>query len=192
MWFIFIILFGAASAANTFLLNSEGWVIVGNNKIEDATHMKYNYGSGGDGALYGSGTLSNFIVGSDKLINVDSKNRDDKNLWYFKSPPIILKKQPFGMMFSIMSLSGDFQKLNFGGSIPVVKITSNDGLILHFRYAFFDGRATNINVPFVKELWENNRDFTFKQVFSNPFTLEILGDWTQRSETIGIDNIQFY
>lgn len=183
MWFIFIILFGVASASNTFLLNSEGWMIVGNKKIEDATHMKYNY----DG-----GALSNFIVGSDKLINVDSKNRDDKNLWYFKSPPITLKKQPFGMMFSIMSLAGDFQKLNFGGSIPVVKITSNDGLILNFNYAFFDGRTTIINVPFIKELWEYNRDFTFKQVFLNPFTIEILGDWTQRTETIGIDNIQLY
>jgi hypothetical protein len=47
-------------------------------------------------------------------------------------------------------------------------------------------------VPFVKEIWEYNRDFSFKHVFDKPFSIEILGDWTQRSETIGIDNIVFF
>lgn len=176
MWFIFIILFGLASGS-TFLLDNEGWTIVGNKKIEEAIHMNYHWGS-----------LTNFIIGSDNLVNVDSKNRDDKNLWYFKSPLITLKKQPFGMTFSIASFVGDFTKLN-RGSPPVVKITTNDGVVVRFNKAVFGG---HINVPFVHELWECNRDFSFKHVFSNPFTIEILGDWTQRIETVGIDNVAFF
>jgi len=176
MWFILIILFGFASSS-TFLLNNEGWTIVGNKKIEDATHMNYNWGG-----------LNNFIIGSDNLVNVDSNNRDDKNLWYFKSPLITLKKQPFGMTFSITSFVGDFTKLNRGFP-PIVKITTNDGAILRFNKAAFGG---HINVPFVHDLWDCNRDFSFKHVFSNPFTIEILGDWTQQIETVGIDNVEFF
>jgi hypothetical protein len=43
MWFILIILFGFAYSS-TFLLNNEGWTIVGNKKIEEAAHMNYNWG----------------------------------------------------------------------------------------------------------------------------------------------------
>ena len=111
---------------------------------------------------YHWGSLTNFIIGSDSLVNVDSKNRDDKNLWYFKSPLITLKKQPFGMTFSIASFVGDFTKLN-SGFPPVVKITTNDGVVVRFNKAVFGG---HINVPFVQELWECNRDFSFKHVFA--------------------------
>jgi hypothetical protein len=179
MWFIFIILFSVASGS-TFLLYNEGWTIVGNKKIEDAIHQSYNRGS-----------LSNYIMGSDNLVNIDVNNRDDKNLWYFKSPPITLKTQPFLLTFSITSLSGDFTKLN-RGSHPVVKITTFDGIVITFHQVAFDGKTKQINVPFVKELWKSNRGFTFKHVFSNPFTIEILGDWTQRIETVAIDNVDFY
>jgi len=44
----------------------------------------------------------------------------------------------------------------------------------------------------VNELWDCNRGFSFKHVFSNPFTIEILGDWTQQIETVGIDNVEFF
>lgn len=179
MWFVFVLLFGLVSGS-TFLLGNEGWTIIGNKKIEEATHMKYNWGG-----------LNNFIIGTDNLINVDSKNRDDKNLWYFKSPLITLRKQPFGMSFSITSFSGDFTKLNRG--FPhIVKITNNDDLVISFNMVTFNGNITHINVPFIKEIWNYNRDFSFKCVFDKPFSIEILGDWTQRSETIGIDNIVFF
>ena len=176
MWFIFIILFVGVSGS-TFLLDNEGWTIIGNKNVEAATHLKYNMGY-----------LSNFIIGTDNLVNVDANNKDDKNFWYFKSPLITLKKQPFGMSFSIISFSGDFTKLNRGFP-PVVKITTNDGVVVRFNKAVFDG---HMNVPFVNELWDCNRGFSFKQVFSHPFTIEILGDWTQRIETVGIDNIAFF
>ncbi len=176
MWFIIIILLVGVSGS-TFLLDNEGWTIVGNKNVEAATHMKYNMGS-----------LNQFIIGTDNLVNVDAQNRDDKNLWYFKSPQITLKTQPFGMTFSITSFVGDFTKLNRGFP-PIVKITTNGGDIISFNKATFE---SSVNVPFVRGLWDCNRDFSFKQVFSDSFTIEILGDWTRRIETVGIDNVVFF
>jgi hypothetical protein len=172
-------MFAIILLAYAFLLNNEGWTIVGNKNLEKARHQNYNLGQ----------MMSSYIIGSDNLVNVDAFNRDDKNLWYFKSPMIQLEKEPKLMVFTITSFSGDFTKLN--RDIPVVKITTDD-ITLLFYQAEFNGRMQRVNVPFVKELWRSKTDFLFKPIFANPFSIEILGDWTQGIETIGIDNVEFY
>ena len=169
----YIIIFGLLTLVNgaTFLLDNEGWTIVGNKRTMEAKHQSFCMGP----------KMSNYILGTDDLVNVDSKNRDDKNLWYFRSPPINLVKIPFLMVFTITSFSGDFTKLNAGA--PSVKITGSDNLVFSFDKAVFDGKMTTVNVPFVH---------TNEKIFQKPFVVEILGDWTRGIETVAIDNVEFY
>ena len=191
-----IIIFGllALSKATTFLLDNEGWTIVGNKRIIEAKHQNYCLGP----------KMSNYILGTDDLVNVDFRNRDDKNLWYFRSPPITLVKRPVLMVFTITSFSGDFTKLNAG--LPLVKLLGSDNLTAVFNELVFDdghlfngaqvfngahvvnthlfnGKMTTVNVPLVH---------TDAKIFQKPFTIEILGDWTRGIETMAIDNVEFY
>jgi hypothetical protein len=176
---IYIIIFGLISKAiSTFLLDSEGWTIVGNKYMTAAIHKPYSLGS-----------MSHYILGTDNLVNVDSIRKDDRNLWYFRSPPIKLIFQPAIMVFTITSFSGDFVKLNQGAA--VVKITDSKGCVASFYKAVFDGKMQTLTVPFLEELWTSN-DVSFKKLFQNSFIVEILGDWTQGVETVAIDNIDFY
>ena len=181
-----IIIFGLLALANsaTFLLDNEGWTIVGNKRIIEAKHQSYSLGP----------KMSNYILGTDDLVNVDARNRDDKNLWYFRSPPITLVKIPFLMVFTITSFSGDFTKLNV--DTPLVKITGADNLTIMFYGSqvsqAFDGKITTVNVPFIKNIWSSKHDFIFANIFQNPFVVEILGDWTRGVETVAIDNVEFY
>jgi len=174
----YIIIFGLLTLVNgaTFLLDNEGWTIVGNKRTMEAKHQSFCMGP----------KMSNYILGTDDLVNVDSKNRDDKNLWYFRSPPIHLVKIPFLMVFTMTSFSGDFTKLNAGA--PSVKITGLNNLFFSFDKAVFDGKMTTINVPFVEQVWSSN----FANIFQKPFVVEILGDWTRGIETVAIDNVEFY
>lgn len=177
---VHIIIFGLISKTiSTFLLNSEGWTIVGNKQVTEAIHKPYSLGP-----------MSNYILGTDNLVNVDSVCKDDRNLWYFRSPPIKLTKQPAIMVFTITSFSGDFVKLNEGA--PVVRIIDSEGRVAAFYKAVFDGKMQTITVPFFEELWTSNDDVSFKKLFQNSFIVEILGDWTRGVETVAIDNIDFY
>lgn len=183
-----IIIFGLLALANsaTFLLDNEGWTIVGNKRTAEAKHQSYSLGP----------KMSNYILGTDDLVNVDARNKDDKNLWYFRSPPITLVKIPFLMVFTITSFSGDFTKLNAGA--PLVKMTGADNLFIVFDKAVFDGaqvfdgKITTVNVPLIKNIWSSKHDFTFANIFQNHFVVEILGDWTRGVETVAIDNVEFY
>ena len=171
-------LFGLVTGATTFWLDSEGWTIVGNKGLsEEAKHQPYSMGP----------QMSNYILGTDNLVNVDSKNRDDRNLWYFRSPPITLLFKPAIMVFTITSFSGDFTKLNKG-----VSIVRMNNAAISFDKVGFNGELQTITVPFFEEMWKSDAKFSFKTLFQNPFTIEILGDWTRGVETIAIDNIEFY
>jgi hypothetical protein len=174
-----IIIFGLVALVNgaTFLLDNEGWTIVGNKRMVEAKHHNYCMGP----------KMSNYILGTDDLVNVDFRNRDDKNLWYFRSPPLTLVKRPVLMVFTITSFSGDFTKLNAGA--PLVKLVGADNLTVVFdKLVFngadtFNGEMTTVNVPLVH---------MNEKIFQKPFVVEILGDWTRGIETVAIDNVEFY
>ena len=175
---VYIIIFGLLALSNgaTFLLDNEGWTIVGNKRIIEAKHQSYSLGP----------KMSHYILGTDDLVNVDARNKDDKNLWYFRSPPIKLVKRPVLMVFTITSFSGDFTKLNAGA--PAVKLIGTDNLIMTFDKTIFDGTQVfveTVNVPFVGSS-------KFENIFKNSFVVEILGDWTRGIETVAIDNVEFY
>jgi hypothetical protein len=176
--FIYIIIFLSVVKAS-FMLGNEGWTIVGNKYMTAAIHKPYSLGP-----------MSYYILGTDNLVNVDSVKKDDRNLWYFRSPPIKLTNRPAIMVFTITSFSGDFVKLNEGAP-PVVRIIDSEGRVAAFYKAVFDGKMQIITVPFFEELWTSN-DVSFKKLFQNAFIVEILGDWTRGVETVAIDNIEFY
>lgn len=184
-----------------FLIDNENWSIIGNKNYEPAVHQSYNI----DNAR-----LSHYIMFKDNLINVDYKNKNDKTLWYFRSPDITIneeykpgttifvknKKQlkiPQLLTFTMTSFVGNFNKLN--ENVALVKL-KNKNMCLVFKAPQYDGKLHEFNVPFVSSLWgreyNNKKALTQEELnnmFIGPFSIEILGDWTQDMEVVGLDNV---
>ena len=189
---------------NKFLLNNEKWFIIGNKNYEESIHQSY--------VIINS--LSHYIISKDNLINVDYINKNDKTLWYFKSPDIVINEEykqganiknkklykiPQLLTFMMTSFQGNFNKLN--ENIALVKL-KNKKKCLTFKAPQYDGNSREFNVPFVNILWKNEDDLynsynhkdivsqdELNNMFNGPFTIEILGDWTQGNEIIGLDNV---
>jgi hypothetical protein len=188
-----------------FLLDNENWFIIGNKNYEPAVHQSYNIDK----------SLSHYIMFKDNLINVDSVNKNDRTLWYFKSPDILINeeykpgsnqniknkkilKTPKLLTFTMNSFVGDFNKLN--ENVALVKLKNkNNNKILVFKAPQYDGNSREFNVPFISSLWErednnksNNLVVTQEELnnmFIGTFSIEILGDWTQGMEVVGLDNV---
>ena len=178
---------------NTFLLGNEGWILTGNKLENTILHQPYSLQQHNNGNC-----MSHYIIAKDDLINVDSKNKDDKNLWYFKSPPIKLtidkgdKKKPRLLTFTLTSFMGDFRHLNRCSAL--IKIIGEKGDTIFYPYVKkYDGNMVSFNVPLRNDLWYNedvNKVVDFDTIFENAFKIEILGDWTRGGEVIGLDNVQ--
>jgi hypothetical protein len=174
---------------NTFLLCNEGWIITGNKLESHALHQSYslidqNYQTG----------MSHYITAKDDLVNVDWKKKDDKDLWYFKSPPIKLtydktNGKPVLLTFTMTSFMGDFRNLNYCSAL--IKIKSN-GATFFYPYLKYDGNMVTFNIPLINELWYNDAEkkINFDTIFEGEFEIEILGDWTRGVEVIGLDNVK--
>jgi hypothetical protein len=180
-----------------FLLGDEGWTTVGYGSIE---HRPWIMSS-----------MSHFILGREERVNVDARNRDDKDLWYFQSPLITLEFRPTLLMFSMMSFSGDFRRPNRVQAL--VRLRFEDGTVAEFPvYEDYDGSGKTFYVQFIEDLWTIINDDAPTIInddaptiindynalsrpfighwYKHPFRLEILGDWTQGWETIGLDNVE--
>ncbi len=177
---------------NTFLLGSEGWIITGN-KLEDTIlHQPYSLQQT-DNTCFRS--MTHYITAKDDLINVDAKNKDDKNLWYFKSPPIKLTydkkiEKPMLLTFMMTSFMGDFRHLNRLNAL--IKINSKCRTFFYPYVTKYDGNMMTFNVPLRNDLWYNedvNSGVNFDTIFDDVFEIEILGDWTRGIEVIGLDNV---
>lgn len=180
-----------------FLLGTEGWTASGYGSVE---HRAFTIHSHRDGP-----SLSHYILGKEERVNVDAQNRNDKDLWYFQSPPIVLEFQPTVLLFTMTSFSGDFKRLNRVSAL--VRLRFDNGVVAGFPvYQSYDGQNYNgslktFYVQFIEELWISNSPniiydtpnsyALFKDSwYKKPFCLEILGDWTQGWETIGFDNVE--
>ena len=186
---------------NKFLLDNEQWSIIGNKNYEPAVHQSYNIDK----------DLSHYIMFKDNLINVDSVNKNDKTLWYFRSPDIFINEEykpgtllqnkkrlkiPKLLTFTMNSFVGNFNKLN--ENVALVKIKNKNNCLV-FKAPQYDGfKSREFNVPFVNSLWEREHTFNNKKsvtqdelnnMFIGTFSIEILGDWTQGMEVIGMDNV---
>ena len=179
-----------------FLLGTEGWTASGYGSVE---HRAFTIHSHRDGP-----SLSHYILGKEERVNVDAQNRNDKDLWYFQSPPIVLEFRPTLLMFTMTSFSGDFKRLNRVQAL--VRLRFDDGVVAGFPvYQSYDGQSYNgslktFYVQFIEELWISNspNSYAASTIYSlfkdrwhkEPFRLEILGDWTQGWESIGLDNVE--
>jgi len=179
---------------NSFILGSEGWIITGN-KLEDTIlHQPYSLQQR-DNSCFKS--MTHYITAKDNLINVDAKNKDDKNLWYFNSPPIKLiidkhiNKRPMLLTFTLTSFMGDFRYLNRCSALIKI-IDAKDNIIYYPHITKYDGNMVTFNIPLRDDLWYNedvNKGVNFNTIFDDVFEIEILGDWTRGVEVIGLDNV---
>ena len=181
---------------NTFLLGNEGWILTGNKLDNTILHQPYSLQQ--QDSDNNGNYMSHYIIAKDDLINVDSKNKDDKNLWYFRSPPIKLtlgkpdNKKPMLLTFTLTSFMGDFRHLNRCSAL--IKIKDSTGETIFYPYVKkYDGNMVSFNVPLRNDLWYNedvNKVVDFDTIFESAFKIEILGDWTRGGEVIGLDNVQ--
>jgi len=186
-------IFGKVFYENTFLLDSEGWIITGNKLESDALHQAYSLQD-----KKCNTQMSRYIMGKDDLVNVDSKNKDDKNLWYFKSPPIKItldktSGKPVLLTFTLTSFMGDFRHLNHCSALIKIKLVN--GVTISYPYVTkYDGNMVSFNVPLRGDLWYNDAEtkVNFDTIFDAEFEIEILGDWTRGVEVIGLDNVIIY
>lgn len=178
---------------NRFHLNNEGWNITGYKNIS-ATFMPYNL----------DGLMSHFITGHDDVVNVDYKNKDDRELWFFSKhfPENFSLTNASALKFTMTSFVGDFTNLNNPNSTAsaFVKLFNN----VSQEYIMFpisnlveeyDGKIKEFYIPFVYQVWINGVNNAplvydeFKMFLKNISDIYILGDWTRGNETIGLDNV---
>ena len=179
---------------NKFYLNNEGWNITGYKNVA-AIFMPYSL----------DGLMSNFIVGKDDVINVDSKNRDDRNLWFFSKqmPANFSLSNASALSFTMTSLVGDFTNLNNPNSsasafVKLFNNVSNDYIIFPVINLIqqYDGKIKEFYIPLINQIWVNGTNNMptayddFKRILKNISRIDILGDWTRGNETIGLDNVK--
>jgi hypothetical protein len=177
-------------------LGNEGWILTGNKLDNTILHQPYSLQQ--QDSDNNGNYMSHYIIAKDDMINVDSKNKDDKNLWYFRSPPIKLtlgkpdNKKPMLLTFTLTSFMGDFRHLNRCSAL--IKIKDSTGETIFYPYVKkYDGNMVSFNVPLRNDLWYNedvNKVVDFDTIFEGAFKIEILGDWTRGGEVIGLDNVQ--
>jgi hypothetical protein len=201
---ITMILSATAAKKYDFMLGSQGWTTVGHGTLE---HRSWIIAGQRLNSEIGTPSLSHFIIGKEDRVNVDARNRDDKDLWYFQSPPITLGFRPTLLTFNMMSFSGDFRRQN--QSPVLVRLRFEDGSLAEFPvYQEYDGSLKTFYVPFVEKLWTISYDaptisydapsssiaggssIATNHWYNQPFRLEILGDWTQGWETLGLDTVE--
>lgn len=83
------------------------------------------------------------------------------------------------MSFTLRGLMGNFNKLN----TPLNPVKIGNHVFPHIK---FNGSASHYYVQFIPHLWNP------PLYISNPFHVEILGDWTQGNETVVLSDVTFY
>ena len=174
-----------------FHTNNNGWKIVGNKNVTDAGFRPYTLNS----------LMSRYIVGDDKVINVDYKRKDDSNLWYFgkQFPANFSLSNSSIFSFTMTSFVGDFKNMNspLSALLRVTNNVTNELIIFPVNHLIekYNGSFQEFVIPMVNSVWLNGRTYTqmgvahFKNVLKNVTQIEILGDWTRGNETMGLDNI---
>lgn len=158
--------------SENFLLGYNNWTIQGNtNRTNNLIHQAYSIGP----------VLNRYVVGSEGLINVDHKRKDDSSLWYFTTglfKPINVTNIPSLIIsFNMYGFAGNFSDLNKQAN-PLVKLVGSNGITIQTKpnaYPF----ATHFSI----RMDGLDKLKTIKQIY-------ILGDWTRWYETIGLDNVE--
>jgi hypothetical protein len=128
------------------------------------------------------------VCGSDGLINVDYKRKDDSNLWYFvkdfSANPIDVSKSKNKLLgFNLFGFVGNFSNLN-KLSNPLVVLVGPSGLTAQTKPNLFEFK-TKYLIGLNSHIFDGPIDLIIKNITQ----IKILGDWTRGNETIGLDNI---
>jgi hypothetical protein len=173
--------FGETIIEYNFTLDNEGWEIVGNKANLDSSNKRQSFHDFCDHARYNIKDMSQYITGKDDLINVDYKLKDDKNLWYFKSPAIenvfLDQKKRYFISFTMTSFMGDFTKINTNVKDAAIIIQTDKGDVPIKFKEDYDGKTQKIMMP----IEEKNQRVE---------SIMILGDWTRGTEMIGLDDVK--
>jgi len=166
---LIIILLVSVAHAGTFLLDNEGWMInQGYNKIYKPGLKEGVTNSYAEHFKYNTGNLNHYIGGKDTLINVDGKNKDDRDLWYFVSPIKIVGKGPFAITFSMSSFMGDFKKMNAGVRDRAIIIRTNTSEYWLSLFEDYDGTPKTYWIPLhIMTIRKKENDGTFSKVNDN-------------------------
>lgn len=187
-----------------FFLDFNGWNCTGGCQL---IHKKYSIYSATSNI-----TISNYIQGTDTIIN-RNRNENDRQLWYytkhlpcnntktFKNPVCVLQ-------FTIMTIVGNFSKTNLNIGVPFIIIDSKNTELLYLpmlehyqnqicnslQWAFCQTGIIRFIVPLTRMKYSVNNSIadnnTIKNALINIHTLSILGDWTRGNETVAIDDVQ--
>ena len=191
VWSITIICVGGIK--HTFLMDNEGWCVrqTPNQDCTPATHYTYN-----------TGVLNRYIGGKDSLINVDRKNKDDRDLWYFVLPTVrcgsVGTQGFYALTFSMTGFVGDFKQINANVRDRAIIIKTTADTYWLSLYENYDGTPKTYWIPMLsvsmrkKELdgsFSNVSDRDLKEIVKNIQEIAILGDWTRGVEMIGLDNV---
>lgn len=183
---------GRTVIENKFLLGNEGWCVkqsIEGVKCKISKHHESN-----------TGIMNYYISGKDTLINVDWKNKDDKDLWYFIAPwrnlSNISDKESYAITFSLTSFMGNFKKLNKVDRAIVMK--SNTMEMYLSVYPEYDGRSQTYWIPMNEDRvrkkdcdggFSKVSDREIKKMLRELTEFAILGDWTQGVEMVSLDNV---
>jgi len=196
-WITFIKSTNNTVLKDMFYLNNDNWNIIGNKNITSSFFKPFSL----------DGIMSNYIIGNDKVINVDYKNKDDTSLWYFSKnfPTNYSLSNTSIFSFIMSSFVGDFTKLNYNNSsssalIKIINNVTNELIIFPVNHLIekYNGSLHTFVIPMVYNVWLNGYNYSqidrkyFLRVLSNVTRIDILGDWTQGNETIGLDNVIIY
>jgi len=201
-----------AIVGSNFLLNNEGWTIVGNKAPSSATKHE----------PFSRGKLNHYVIGTDDKISVNRDGGEDNALWYFQAPDSFLKNKgvTYGgrISFTLGAFSGDFQSLNDHANLiqldcaecvgPVGKgITIVYPLTKALAEASSAFKGGAMEAVFSVELlessgwlkdpqntlvkWAPPSQCDIIQVLSRLSSVRILGDLTRWYESVALDDVLF-
>nr|AIG56431.1 secreted protein [Achlya hypogyna] len=193
---------GAAVMSSQFYFDTDGWSIVHNHQnsppVFDPTSR---------------GALSYYIYGTDAMIHTDPITASDRELWYFSAPPKFLGNQWYAyggsLDFILAASEGDFTAVNAPASAPLVILDCatcnlNAGVRLAWAQAnspTFTGVTTAYSVPLLETSgwlmdpkntllpWTVPTQCQLVEVLTKLSGISILGDFTQRYETVALDSV---
>ena len=179
-----------------FLKGPNDWQITNNGIkiITESIYAPYSITRGKNKVI-----ANRYIVGDDKLINVNPLNNklNDANLWYFKKvfeKPLNLKDATV-LQFTLIPFVGNFTTPNLNKkNNPLVKLISNNNLLIETVHNLFTNidisNGHKFNIPLIDNVIYNKTNI--QDILANLKEIHILGDWTRGYEVVGLDDVIFY
>ena len=180
-----------------FLLGSNDWTIINNGIkiIKESIFAPYSITRDDNKII-----ANRYIVGDDKLINVNPILKDDANLWYFTKvfeKPLNLEDANV-LELILIPFVGNFTTNNLNRkNNPLVKLVNSQGLLVETNHNLFIqldiSNGYKFNIPLVdKALANSEQKYNIQDILSSLKEIHILGDWTRGYEVVGLDDVIFY